>query len=342
MSKPTHRIIYLDADGNKSDRRISEIAPDSPGAITAHCHLRNEERTFLLERIERLIDLETGNVIKDAWGYFGLHRKQNIPALEQDWINALRVLKYLAYKLRGLREREYRHFSSFLIQAGKIKTMNAALAKEITSHLSVNEDEYGRLLMAITANLMPLCRHTALAIAFGSGRRPVNQAVYDRIDLEFPVSGGSVYAGPLWPDLYIDEERPIEPETPSVEYEDPYELIRAQLNEFKLEMQLLLAVAGLTTDNPSQGAREVVVRFIATHSPVDQQAAALLMRYMRCRSRTRVEDVMRLGHLAARDQASQQHLPALLAGAREILRMNTVQHNLADQIAHDLAVAMSI
>lgn len=66
------RIQYRSADDNLTERVISEEVPEPPNAVQAFCHLRNEERTFVLSRIEKAVDIETGEVISDIWMHYGL------------------------------------------------------------------------------------------------------------------------------------------------------------------------------------------------------------------------------------------------------------------------------
>lgn len=334
-----YRLTYRDGGGEDTERLISDIAAEGDDAITAHCHLRDARRTFRLPNILRLVDLATGEVITDPWTWFGVRRVAW--PLDLKLMPAMKALKYLTRQLRGLAARELAHLVRFARQAcPECAAGDAELEAAIKGLWPGEESDYRRHLAAIPGELRAACRLTARSIAFGSGRRPVNPAIWARIDSEFPSSGAPVHAGPVWPALYIDDERPSAPANPHIEHEDPYELIRAQLAEFKVDMQLLLAVAGLATEYPSQAAREVVVRFIAAHTPVDQQAAALLMRYMRSRRRTREEDVMRLGRLTAKHQACQRRLQPLLTAAREILRLDGVTHDHVDRIARALEESM--
>lgn len=65
-------ISYRDGSDEITERIISEIVAEPPNTIYAFCHLRNEMRTFLMSRIEQVVELNTGKVISDIWLYFGL------------------------------------------------------------------------------------------------------------------------------------------------------------------------------------------------------------------------------------------------------------------------------
>lgn len=69
MSAPTEaHIVYIDRKGQRSERDISisyaYLDRDEP-VMLAVCHVRKENRTFLLSGIQEYIDLATGEVITD-------------------------------------------------------------------------------------------------------------------------------------------------------------------------------------------------------------------------------------------------------------------------------------
>ena len=58
------KIVYVDSMGSATTRDIdvSAYEPDG-GYIEGYCHLREEARTFRLDRIKSAIDLESGEVL---------------------------------------------------------------------------------------------------------------------------------------------------------------------------------------------------------------------------------------------------------------------------------------
>jgi 5-methylcytosine-specific restriction endonuclease McrA len=52
---------------------------EPPHAVHAFCHLREEQRTFALSRIQQAVDVETGEVIEDVWEHFGLPSRKVRP-----------------------------------------------------------------------------------------------------------------------------------------------------------------------------------------------------------------------------------------------------------------------
>ncbi len=68
-----YRIIYEDGKGKKTERDITTIKIgedfDDDIMILAYCHMRDAKRSFYATRMIELIDLETGEVIKDKRAY---------------------------------------------------------------------------------------------------------------------------------------------------------------------------------------------------------------------------------------------------------------------------------
>ena len=103
-------IKYRDGEGNVTDRRISEIVPEAPSAISAYCHLRQERRTFAIKRILSAVYPDTNEKVEDLYECFGLplvNDKKEIPSrLEQPVISRIPGHSSEAYK--GQRNKEKR------------------------------------------------------------------------------------------------------------------------------------------------------------------------------------------------------------------------------------------
>lgn len=85
------RIRYRSADDEVTERVISNYIPASPDAVHAFCHLRGEDRTFILSRIEEAFDESTGEIIPDVWVHFGLPSLKR-PALTMPTFQECRVV----------------------------------------------------------------------------------------------------------------------------------------------------------------------------------------------------------------------------------------------------------
>jgi hypothetical protein len=70
------RITYQDRNDERTTREIvaKKYLDQSPGEIYAYCKLRRAHRTFMTNRIEEAIDLETGEVINRLPTYFRSRR----------------------------------------------------------------------------------------------------------------------------------------------------------------------------------------------------------------------------------------------------------------------------
>jgi len=68
-------INYEDDDGNKTERRISEIEPVQPNSISAYCHLRNAKRIFVIQRITSARYFKSNRKVKDLYKCFGYPKR---------------------------------------------------------------------------------------------------------------------------------------------------------------------------------------------------------------------------------------------------------------------------
>ena len=66
------RIKYRDFDGARTEREIRDIRVDPSGSILAFCLLRDEDRTFQIERIEQAYNCDTGTEVEDLRSALGL------------------------------------------------------------------------------------------------------------------------------------------------------------------------------------------------------------------------------------------------------------------------------
>lgn len=103
------------------------------------------------------------------------------------------VLKIFTFITRGTwRERERRHIAEFIernidcseLTPEKIDTWMRKLPTYF-SGIEEAEAEYQRLARSLSPTLRAECRVTALAIARGSGRRPIDPALIAKINADF-------------------------------------------------------------------------------------------------------------------------------------------------------------
>lgn len=96
------KLTYEDGGGRETEREVQvrECDTNNPaGYLTGHCRLRDEFRTFRIDRVKRAIDMETGEVLDDipAWA---LARYKASPAYAMEELlstatDALRALFYI-------------------------------------------------------------------------------------------------------------------------------------------------------------------------------------------------------------------------------------------------------
>lgn len=90
-------IEYQDPVGAVSTRVIScrSVNPRPPGFLRAYCHLRDEYRTFRIDRIRSITDMETGEII-DRRGVMEFLAPYIDFSLKQEKVRAQRRLQYRA------------------------------------------------------------------------------------------------------------------------------------------------------------------------------------------------------------------------------------------------------
>lgn len=92
-------LYYKKADGKESNR-IVEVVSYSKEYIYGYCHLRNEYRTFRVDRIKEIADGETGEIIKDINSFFVKKYESSsyykMDCLFEKYKAVFRVLFYIA------------------------------------------------------------------------------------------------------------------------------------------------------------------------------------------------------------------------------------------------------
>ena len=90
-------IEYQDPSGAISTRVIScrSVNPTPPGFLRAYCHLRDEYRTFRIDHIRSITDMETGEVI-DKHGVVDFLGPYIVYSVKQKNVRAQRRLQYRA------------------------------------------------------------------------------------------------------------------------------------------------------------------------------------------------------------------------------------------------------
>jgi TM2 domain-containing membrane protein YozV len=130
-------ISYTDNAGQKSERRITmkTIQPtyDNDYLIIAYCHEKEAQRSFKLSRIDRLVDIETGEIFTEPIKYF-LERFNNSPLGQitkrfQDLEPEILILSYIARADGYLRKQERVIIANF-IQNGYDTILDESLLED--------------------------------------------------------------------------------------------------------------------------------------------------------------------------------------------------------------------
>jgi hypothetical protein len=193
-------IHYKGSSGEVTERTISDYRLSGYAEIDAYCHLRNSYRTFKLPNIIHAVDLETGEVIQNIWKLFPPKEghRENLLSITGSHLNSIKALRLFAMTTLGFskanRERERKHVVTY------IKTHTNAEAytdQEIDEWLKQlwcgdysayrhgETAEYEALINAIPNDQKPDALTTAYAIVSGSGRKPVNQEIVERLYKDF-------------------------------------------------------------------------------------------------------------------------------------------------------------
>lgn len=96
------KLTYRDSGGDLTDRTVDARecdTSDPAGYLIGHCHLRNAIRTFRLDRIQRAVDMETGEIIPDMTAYAARKYAESpiasLDGLLGEAADALRALFYV-------------------------------------------------------------------------------------------------------------------------------------------------------------------------------------------------------------------------------------------------------
>lgn len=196
----TEKIIirYKDSEGTVTERGISDICHENSETVEAFCQLRQERRSFKMDRIIRAVKAETGEVIENHWAEFSLSMasdgRERLESITIKIIPAIKALKYFSLQIRGFAKRERTHILTFIKENSDISQYSAEELEEwlyklwvgdIYTYRKGNHSEYKQLLREIPHSLIEKAHTVAIAIAGGSGRRRMPQEMLERINSDY-------------------------------------------------------------------------------------------------------------------------------------------------------------
>jgi len=196
-------IRYKDGEGEVTERRISNFAPleqDPKEAILAFCHLSKVQRPFRISSILSAAYAETGEVVENVYKLFGASLEEDgrerLSSLTASISPAIKVLKCFSMEIRGtaMAKRERTHIVRFIQENADVRNygeieiddwLRKLQCREAYKYLEGETSEYIDLLKRVPRSLIGKCRRFAIAIAKGSGRKPIPPETIQRINEEF-------------------------------------------------------------------------------------------------------------------------------------------------------------
>lgn len=80
QQKATLRITYRDFEGKETTRDVTPYTRATNDRFRAFCHLRQEPREFVFDRVVGGVNLETGEVLDRAGVFKHIHPTRKVPA----------------------------------------------------------------------------------------------------------------------------------------------------------------------------------------------------------------------------------------------------------------------
>ncbi len=196
-------IRYKDGEGKITERRISNFAPleqDPKEAILAFCHLSQVQRPFRISSILSAVHAETGEVVENVYKLFGMSLEEDgrerLCSIVAPIGAAIKALKCFSMQIRGtaMAKRERSHIVRFIQENADVTNYNETeidewlrklQCREAYKYLEGETSEYFELLSRVPRPLLSKCKQVALAIANGSGRKPIPPETIQCINEEF-------------------------------------------------------------------------------------------------------------------------------------------------------------
>lgn len=191
------RIDYTDAENQRTIReievsKIGDIGTDK--MIMAHCRLRNSTRTFLLSRIHKCTDVETGEIVSEIGKYLENIYVQSpvyfANKLLNDYPEFLKSLLYVAKADGALRKKEKELFISACNQLANTSLIDEHVFEKMISTITVPSLSSFRILIGKIAkqedDIRKLFQKTAIEIvATQKDMSPTEKEALEYIEKRF-------------------------------------------------------------------------------------------------------------------------------------------------------------
>lgn len=143
-TKKTVRIDYCDANGSVTQRVVDIRAYEpkgSDGLVIGRCHMRNATRTFRFDRMQRVIDAETGEIIANLQQLLNNEWEASpepvMDKLYAEHHDVLKLMLYMAKADGAVRLAELDVIAKYCIEITKDQRINSAMIKELLQYVDV-------------------------------------------------------------------------------------------------------------------------------------------------------------------------------------------------------------
>lgn len=140
----TVRIRYTDAMGNETDRVVDIRAFEPEGAdglVIGHCHTRNATRTFRFNRMRRVVEEETGEIIPDLQKMLNDEWQASPEPLKDQLYrenhDVLKLLLYMAKADGAVRAAEIEVIARYCQELTGNSRINAEIVKDLLKTVDV-------------------------------------------------------------------------------------------------------------------------------------------------------------------------------------------------------------
>ena len=187
-------IKYQDGSGQITEREISDLRLENENNIDAFCHVREERRTFNLDRIMHAVMPETGELLNPYQLMPLMRDPESLDSLTWEARHAIKALKFFSLTTRGFGKRERKHVEAFVKSLVNSQSHSDEDISEwvyrlwcadIDNYRNGNIEEYKGLLENIPNSLLDACRSLAVRISIGSVMQTNNLDWMKRIYDEF-------------------------------------------------------------------------------------------------------------------------------------------------------------
>lgn len=206
-AKKTVRIVYRDGNGALSERVVDVRAFEPGGAdglLIGRCHLRNAMRTFRFDRLVRVVDEDTGEIIQNLQAVLNAEWEASpepvMDALFSKHRDLLKMLLFAAKADGAIRAPEVRVIARHCEELTGDARLTPAMVRELLDVLDVPSITsfvriYNRLRRERPADAERAAQACRQIVDTQKTVHPTEQAMLDALNKPLPKSPGNAAAG---------------------------------------------------------------------------------------------------------------------------------------------------